>query len=60
MGTVRDEERDMQRWIVNEEFEIEAPDLGSAYEVANELCFEIHSIEPAGDARTWVDSLDGR
>jgi hypothetical protein len=47
----------MKQWVVNEEFEIDAPDLSTAYEVANELCLEIHSIEPAEDHRLtfWSD-----
>jgi hypothetical protein len=37
----------MKQWLVNDEFEIDAPDLSTAYEVANEMGIEIESIEPA-------------
>jgi hypothetical protein len=35
----------MKQWLVNDEIEIDAPDLSTAYEVANEMGLEIESIE---------------
>lgn len=35
----------MKTWLVNGEFEIDALDLSTAYELANELGIEIESVD---------------
>ena len=37
----------MRQWIVNNEIEISAPDLATAYELADAMGIVIESVEPA-------------